>query len=96
MPPFAAAFRGGSSSGRGRGSGGSATGGMSNPIHFQPPAVAVPRSTVVQDEKGKEIVLHTVRVCQRGMHRAYITCKKKVQLPQIKRPWLTISIPHPL
>lgn len=57
MPPFTTALAGFGSSG---GGGGGA--GMSNPIHFQAPAVAVPRSTVVSDEKGREVVLHTVRV----------------------------------
>lgn len=42
--------------------GGSSGRGMQNPIHFQPPMLAVPRSTVVTDESGKEVALHTVKV----------------------------------
>ena len=59
MASFASAFAGAGGSSRQQRRDG---GGMSNPIHFQPPAVAVPRSTVVTDEKGKPVALHTVRV----------------------------------
>lgn len=67
MPPSLASALAGAGS-RGGSCGGSryassgGTGGLANPIHFQPPAVAVPRSTIVTDEKGKEVALHTVRV----------------------------------
>ena len=36
--------------------------GISNPIHFQAPSVTVVRSTVVQDEAGADVALHTVKV----------------------------------
>lgn len=58
MASFASAFAGAGSSSHQRRD----NGGMGNPIHFQPPAVAVPRSTVVTDVKGKPMALHTVRV----------------------------------
>lgn len=59
MASFASAFAGAGGSSRQQRRDG---GGMNNPIHFQPPAVAVPRSTMVRDEKGKPVALHTVRV----------------------------------
>lgn len=67
MASFASAFAGAGSrqrrdGGANNSNGGGGSGGMSNPIHFQPPAVAVPRSTVVTDDKGKPVALHTVRV----------------------------------